>query len=49
MIHVSKHDVVNIQGLNFENEFSGVNFTDKSKIDLSKFKIICKYLQGATK
>ena len=48
MIHISKHDVVNIEGFDFKNDFSGVNFTDKPKIDLSKLKTISKYLQSKT-
>ena len=45
MIHISKQDVVNIEGFKFKNDFSGINFIGKSKINLSKLKTISKYLQ----
>ena len=36
VIHVRKQDVLNIEKIKFQHEFSAVNLTSSSSIDLSK-------------
>ena len=42
VIYVSKHDVLNIKSIYFSHEYSAVNLTSSSTIDLSKLKDLRK-------
>ena len=44
MIHVSKQDVLNIKLIYIRHEFSAVNLTSSSTIDLSKLVYLSKLL-----
>ena len=43
-IHVRKHDVININSIIFNHEYSAVNLTSSSTIDLSKLVDLSKLL-----
>ena len=43
IIHVRKQDASNIQSINVTNDFSRVNLSVSSKIDLSKIEYLSKY------
>jgi hypothetical protein len=42
VIHVRKQDVLQIESIYFRHEFSSVNLTSSSTIDLSKLVDLCK-------
>ena len=42
VIHVRKEDVLNIESIIFTHQFSRVNLTSSSTIDLSKLVDLCK-------
>jgi len=44
VIHVRKQDVLNIESIVFTHEFSRVNLTSSSTIDLSQLVSLCKIL-----
>ena len=48
LIYFSKHDVLNIQSINFDNQYSRVNLTSSisSTIDLSKLEVLSKFRLG---
>ena len=43
VIYVGKQDVLNIKSIVFTHQFSRVNLTSSSTIDLSKFEELCKF------
>ena len=43
MIHACKQDVLNIELINFNHEYSEVNITSSSTIDLSKLVDLCMF------
>ena len=43
VIRVCKQDVLNIQTIDFNQEYSEVNLTSSSTIDLSKLVNLCNY------
>ena len=43
VIRVYKQDVLNIKKIDFEHEYSEVNLTSSSKMDLSKLVILSKF------
>jgi hypothetical protein len=42
LIRVCKQDILNIESIDFDQEYSEVNLTSSSTIDLSKLVILCK-------
>ena len=42
VIHVRKEDVLNIESIEYKHEFSAVNLTGQSAIDLSKLEKLRK-------
>ena len=42
VIRVRKEDVTNIKTINYEHNYSGVNLTDQSRIDLLRLVNLCK-------
>lgn len=42
MIHVCKEDVLNIESIRFLYEYSGINLSSQSTIDLSKLEELSK-------
>ena len=43
VIRVCKQDVLNIKKIDFDHEYSEVNLTNPSTIDLSKLVNLCKF------
>ena len=43
MIHACKQDVLNIETIKFNHEYSEVNITGASTIDLSKLVDLCMF------
>ena len=43
VIRVCKQDVLNIESIMFNHEFSAVNLTSSLTIDLSKLSKLCKF------
>ena len=43
VIRVCKQDVSNIKFINFHHEYSGVNLTSSSNIDLSNLVCLCEF------
>ena len=43
MIHACKQDVLNIELIKFNHEYSEVNITSSSTIDLSKLVDLCMF------
>lgn len=44
MIHVNKQDLLNVESISFNHEYSAVNLTSPSTIDLSKLVELSKLL-----
>ena len=44
VIRVSKQDVLNIEMINFRHDYTRVNLTDSSTIDLSKLVNLSKFI-----
>ena len=43
VIHVRKQDVLNIESINYYYQYSGINLTSSSTIDLSKLVDLCTF------